>query len=120
LKNFLSLRINYVTTETLKVLQDVFRKYPSYIENFVPYFNRTCLEQLTESIGKSAFVWIIGSFGEQLEDAPYMLEKIIEEEQDNSYSEIWKFLVIACTKLFFKRAPEMHHILANLYSIILK
>lgn len=49
-----------------------------------------------------------------------MLEKIIEEESDNSSSPVWKNLVIASTKLFFKRAPEMHGILSLLYKMILK
>ena len=49
-----------------------------------------------------------------------MLEKIIEEESDNPISPVWKSLVIASTKLFFKRAPEMHGILGLLYKMVLK
>lgn len=49
-----------------------------------------------------------------------MLEKIIEEESDNSASPVWKSLVIASSKLFFKRAPEMHGILGILFKMVLK
>mmetsp|Transcript_11772 Transcript_11772/g.19863 ORF Transcript_11772/g.19863 Transcript_11772/m.19863 type:complete len:107 (-) Transcript_11772:991-1311(-) len=69
--------------------------------------------------GKAAFVWILGQCGEHIEDAPYILEKIIEEEQETNSIHLQIYLVTACTKLFFKRAPEMHKILASFYKYIL-
>ena len=120
LKNLLSLRINYVTNATIMVLRNVFRKHSDYISNFLPFLNRACLDQITDESGRAAFVWIIGQFGDQIEDAPYILEKVIEEEQVTNSVQLQKHLVVACTKLFFKRAPEMHMILANLYQSILK
>ena len=39
LRNFLGLQINYVTTETLKVLRDILRKYPQFVEDFLPFLN---------------------------------------------------------------------------------
>lgn len=120
LKNFLSLKINYVTNSTLIVLKDVFRKHPSFCQDFAPFFNRGMLEQLTDIEGKAAFVWILGHFGEEFIEAPYILEKIIEEEQDSNQIEIHTCLVVSCTRLFFKRAPEMKPILSQLFKIILK
>ena len=102
------------------VLKDVLRKHPAYIEHFYPFLTRTCLEQITDTSGRCAFVWILGTFGEQIDDAVYILEKIIEEEQETNQIDIQKFLIVACTKLFFKKAPEMHVILANLYKYVLK
>ena len=63
------------------VLRNVFRKHSDYISNFLPFLNRACLDQITDESGRAAFVWIIGQFGDQIEDAPYILEKVIEEEQ---------------------------------------
>jgi len=37
LRNFLSLQISYVTTESLKSLKDILRRYPDYIEDFIPF-----------------------------------------------------------------------------------
>lgn len=48
------------------------------------------------------------------------MEKIIEEEQEEGSTALQTYLVTACTKLFFKRAPEMQQILANLYNQVLK
>lgn len=44
LRNFLSLRISYVTTETIVVLKDVLRKYRSFIDDFIPFFSKISLE----------------------------------------------------------------------------
>lgn len=60
LKNFLSLRINYVTNATMMVLKDVLRKYSQYIEHFYPFLTKTCLDQITDSNGRCALVWILG------------------------------------------------------------
>jgi len=40
LRNFLGLQINYVTTETVKVLKDILRKYPDFVEDFVPFISK--------------------------------------------------------------------------------
>lgn len=74
---------------------------------------------MTERNGKSAFVWVLGQFGEQIPEAPYILEKVIEDEADES-SDLQSFLVVAVTRLFFKRAPEVKPILQKFYSNILK
>jgi hypothetical protein len=79
LRNFLSLRISYVTTETVIVLKDVLRKYRNFIDDFIPFFSKISLDQIIEVDGKAAYVWILGEFGELIEDSPYILEKMIEE-----------------------------------------
>ena len=48
------------------------------------------------------------------------LEKIIEEDAESNSVMLQSFLVVAATRLFFKRAPEMHQILSNLYKQIMK
>ena len=59
-------------------------------------------------------------FGEKIEEAPYLLEKIIEDEQDLSAIQLQSFIVVASMRLFFKRAPEMKPILANYFQQTMK
>lgn len=40
LRNFLGLRINYVTTETIIVLKDILRKYRKFISEFIPFISK--------------------------------------------------------------------------------
>jgi len=69
---------------------------------------------------KAAFVWVLGAFGEQIEDSAYILEKVIEEEVETNSTELQMILLISCTRLFFKKAPQMHSILGKYYQYILK
>lgn len=79
LRNFLSLRISYVTTETVIVLKDILRKYRNFIDDFIPFFSKISLDQIIEVEGKCAYAWILGEFGEMIDESPYILEKMIEE-----------------------------------------
>jgi len=64
LRNFLSLKINYVTTETIIVLKDILRKYRNFIDEFIPFIQKVQPDTITELEGKAAFVWILGEFGD--------------------------------------------------------
>lgn len=82
LRNFLSLKIIYVVDETMIVLKDILRKYPQLVSEFEPFFIVEFVNAITERQSKAAFVWILGQFGDQIQDAPYILERIIEDEND--------------------------------------
>lgn len=111
LRNFLALRISYVTTETVVVLKDVLRKYRGFIEDFIPFFSKISLDQIAEVEGKCAFVWILGEFGHLIEESPYILEKMVEEQREFNSVKLSSVLLTAIFKLFFKRAPEVHRML---------
>jgi hypothetical protein len=81
LRNFLSLRISYVTTETVIVLKDILRKYRGFIDDFIPFFSKIALDQITEVEGKCAYVWILGEFGEDIDEISF--------EISCSYTEIY-------------------------------
>ena len=119
LRSFLALQINYVTTETLKVLKDILRKYPKFVEEFVPLLSKITLDQIEEEQGKVAFVWILGQFGELIEEAPYILEKMQEEMKELNSPAFSAGLLNAVFKLFFKRAPEMKKVLQSVFKEII-
>mmetsp|Transcript_47570 Transcript_47570/g.34850 ORF Transcript_47570/g.34850 Transcript_47570/m.34850 type:complete len:344 (+) Transcript_47570:810-1841(+) len=120
LRNFLSLRISYVTTETIIVLKDILRKYRSFIEDFIPFFSKISLDQIQEVEGKVSYVWILGEFGELIDDAPYILEKIIDENKEFNSVKLQSILLTALFKLFFKRAPEVQHMLGAFLEQVIK
>jgi len=59
-KNFLTLKISYVTNETMIILKDILRKYNEFVEEFLPFFTKEYLDQITDISSKSAFVWALG------------------------------------------------------------
>jgi vesicle coat complex subunit len=115
LRTFLSLQISYVTNETLKALRDILRRYPSYIDDFLPFLTPKFMNEVYDVDGKIALCWLLGQFGEQIEDAPYMLEKMIEDLKELQSAELSNALLASAYKLFFKRAPETKRILAQIF-----
>ena len=69
-----------MTTETIKVMKDVLRKYPSFVDEFVPLIAKLSMDSISEAEGKIAFVWILGEFGEKIEESPYILEGLTKNE----------------------------------------
>jgi len=63
--------------------------------------------------GKIAYIWILGEFGELIDDSPYILEKMIEEQKEFNSIKLSGVLLTALFKLFFKRAPETHKMLGQ-------
>ena len=74
------MKIPYVNNETMMILKDILRKYKNFISEFIPFFTKESLDMITDINSKAAFVWALGKFGEQIEDSPYILEKVIEDE----------------------------------------
>ena len=120
LRNFLALKIDYVTTETFIVLKDVLRKYPALAEEFIPYMESVVFDSLTEVDGKAAYIWIVGEFGELIEDAPYILERMIEAQKAYNSTKISLTLMLSLMKLFFKRPPEVRAMLGAYFEYAIK
>jgi hypothetical protein len=78
------MNIGYVNNETLIVLKDILRKYKEFISEFIPFFTKENLDFISDVNSKAAFIWALGQFGDQIPDSPYILEKIIDEEQKDS------------------------------------
>lgn len=115
LRNFLALQISYVTTETLKVLRDILRRFPDFIEEFLVFITPKLAQDVHEVEGKVSLCWIVGQFGQKIEDAPYMLEKMLEDLKEFTSPELCQSLMSAVFKLFFKRAPETKRILGDVF-----
>ena len=58
------------------------RKYPEFADEFLPTVGKIALDQIEDTEGKTAFVWLIGQFCDQIEDAPYILEKMIMSPEE--------------------------------------
>ena len=60
LRTFLSLQISYVTNESLKALRDILRRYPSYIEDFLPFLTPKFMHEVFDVDSKIALCWLLG------------------------------------------------------------
>mmetsp|Transcript_36838 Transcript_36838/g.59748 ORF Transcript_36838/g.59748 Transcript_36838/m.59748 type:complete len:705 (+) Transcript_36838:89-2203(+) len=113
LLSFLDLGTDYVTAETCVVLMDILRKFPDRYEDVIPSLQKV-LQTVDASEGRCAVVWLIGEYGETIDDAPYILETLIDNYNDEQSSTVRTELLTATMKLFFKRPPELQKMLGRL------
>lgn len=115
LLSFLELSTDYVTSETCIVLKDVLRKYPDRYEDVIPSLQK-CLKSVEAAEGRVAVIWLIGEYGDTIDDAPYILEPLINNFAEEGSNLVRIELLTATMKLFFKRPPE----LKNMLGVLLK
>lgn len=77
LLDLLQLEVDYVRSETVVVMQDLLRKYPQRAPAVIPALHR-CLKQIEEPEGKASVIWMIGEYGQLIDEAPYLLEPVID------------------------------------------
>lgn len=113
LTSLLELDIDYVSTEAAVVMKDLVRKYPDQFERASGAVER-CMKIVTEPDGKCALLWILGEYGLLIEDAPYLLEPMIDGFMEETSGAVRLEMLTATVKLFFCRPPEMQAMLGRL------
>merc|ERR1719221_1931176 len=69
---------------------------------------------VTEPHGKCALLWILGEYGLLIDDAPYLLEPMIDGFVEEGSGAVRLEMLTATVKLFFCRPPEMQVMLGRL------
>jgi hypothetical protein len=103
----------YVRSEALIVLGNVVRIYPSMRMHILPFISKY-LKSVEDSEARSVLIWLLGEFGEEVIESPYLLEPIIDEYDEESSTTVKLHTLSAAMKLFFKRPPEMQAMLGRL------
>jgi len=118
LLNFMNMDVEYVRTQVVIVIKNLLRKYPDRAPDVIPALPR-CLRRVEDPAGKAAVVFMLGEFGAQMRQAPYLLEPIIDSYDDETSTEVKMALLTAVLKLFFARPPEVHGMLQQLLTVML-
>eukprot|EP00928_Gymnodinium_smaydae_P079144 TRINITY_DN6314_c0_g2_i1.p1 TRINITY_DN6314_c0_g2~~TRINITY_DN6314_c0_g2_i1.p1 ORF type:complete len:874 (-),score=199.29 TRINITY_DN6314_c0_g2_i1:189-2534(-) len=113
LTDLLELDIEYVSTESAVVMKDLVRKYPDQFQRASGAVER-CIRIVTEPEGKCAVLWILGEYGNEIEDAPYLLEPMIDGFLEETSGPVRLEMLTAAVKLFFGRPPEVQAMLGRL------
>ena len=69
----------HLTNEVMLSFHQVLRKYPKLL----PEVKKALLHHHTlinETASTQSFIWILGTFSQQIEEAPYLLEEYVESE----------------------------------------
>lgn len=106
LLQFLEMEKDYVTAETLVLVKDLLRKYPQWSHDCIAVIGNISSNNVQEPKAKAALIWMLGEYAQDMQDAPYALEGLIEDWEDENSPEVRLHLLTAVMKCFFRRPPE--------------
>lgn len=113
--SFLEFNVDYITGTALGMMKDVLRTFPQHARLVVtelPNWTR----KMEDNAGKCACVWMLGTFGKNVESAPYLLEELIQDWK-NLHPSVKLQVLTASATLFFERPGEMQPILGQLFAV---
>lgn len=111
--DLVDLDIPYVRAQAVLNVSYVMRVVPSIRSQMLPYLSK-CLKRVDDAEAKGALLWMLGEYGHEVTEAPYLLEPIIDAYGEEQSSHIKLHVLAASMKLFFKRPPEMQAMLGRL------
>ncbi|OIW14600.1 hypothetical protein TanjilG_32942 [Lupinus angustifolius] len=106
LLQFLEMEKDYVTSETLVLVKDLLRKYPQWSQDCIAVVGNISSKNVHEPKAKAALIWMLGEYSQDMQDAPYVLESLVENWDEEHSAEVRLHLLTAVMKCFFKRPPE--------------
>ncbi|KQK08816.1 beta-adaptin-like protein A [Brachypodium distachyon] len=106
LLQFLEMDKDYVTAETLVLVKDLLRKYPQWSHDCIAVVGNISSQNIQEPKGKAALIWMLGEYSQDMHDAPYILESLVDNWDEEQSPEVRLHLLTAVMKCFFKRPPE--------------
>ena len=108
--------ISYVRSEAFKISTDVIRVSPHCRKLVLPHLSK-CLKKIEDSDARAMVLWTIGEYCAEVVEAPYLLEGIIKDYEEEHSTEIKLQLLAAVMKTFFRRAPETQKMLGRLIDL---
>ncbi|XP_059658027.1 beta-adaptin-like protein A [Cornus florida] len=106
LLQFLEMEKDYVTAETLVLVKDLLRKYPQWSHDCIAVVGNISSQNVQEPKAKAALIWMLGEYAQDMQDAPYILESLIDSWEDEDSAEVRLHLLTAVMKCFLRRPPE--------------
>lgn len=149
LVNLMDLEMSYVRSESMKNIVNLLRIYPQGKVYILPSLSRffkritasndsshNSSNELSDNEAKAALIWILGTllqellishkfwlvlgeYGTEVIEAPYIIEPLIDNYEDENSSLIKLHLLSAAMKLFFKRPPEVQKMLGIVKACII-
>jgi hypothetical protein len=107
-------KVTYVVQESVIVLRDIFRKYPSRFESVLGVLCEN-IESLDDAESRSAMIWMIGQYSDRIENAEELLKDFLQNFSEEP-EQVQLALLTASMKLFVNRPSAG----GNLAPIVLK
>uniref|UniRef100_A0A8D0IA56 AP complex subunit beta n=1 Tax=Sus scrofa TaxID=9823 RepID=A0A8D0IA56_PIG len=113
LTELLGLRQEHITTVVVQTFRDLVWLCPQCTEAVCQALPG-CEENIQDSEGKQALIWLLGVHGERIPNAPYVLEDFVENVKSEAFPAVKMELLTALLRLFLSRPAECQDMLGRL------
>uniref|UniRef100_A0A8C8UBK1 AP complex subunit beta n=1 Tax=Peromyscus maniculatus bairdii TaxID=230844 RepID=A0A8C8UBK1_PERMB len=113
LTELLGLRQEHITTVVVQTFRDLVWLCPQCTEAVCQALPG-CEENIQDSEGKQALIWLLGVHGEKISNAPYVLEDFVENVKSETFPAVKMELLTALMRLFLSRPAECQDMLGRL------
>ncbi|VEU41041.1 unnamed protein product [Pseudo-nitzschia multistriata] len=111
--DFLDFNVQHIQSEAATGLTLMVRKHPDLKPVCCQSLARS-LRYVEEGEGKASIIWLLGECCDLVQDAPYALEKLIDDYDNIKDVRVKQSLLNATMKTFFARSPETQRMLGRL------
>lgn len=75
------------------LVKDLLRKYPQWSHDCIAVVGNISSKNVQEPKAKAALIWMLGEYSQDMHDAPYILESLIENWDEEHSAEVTKLLL---------------------------
>ena len=111
--DMLDCNVEHVQSEAAAALTLIVRKHPD-LRPFASTSLARTIKYVSEPTGKASIIFLLGECGDIISQAPYALEKLIDNYDNLKDVTVKHALLNATMKLFFLRPPEVQRMLGRL------
>eukprot|EP00536_Pseudo-nitzschia_multiseries_P010014 jgi/Psemu1/24751/gm1.24751_g len=111
--DFLDFNVQHIQSEAATALTLMIRKHPDLKPVCSPNLARS-LRYIEEGEGKASIIFLMGECCDIVQEAPYALEKLIDDYDNLKDVRVKQNLLNATMKIFFARPPETQRMLGRL------
>jgi hypothetical protein len=81
----LNFDVSYLKLKFQVLVKDLLRKYPQWSHDCIAVVGNISSKNIQEPKGKAALIWMLGEYSQDMLDAPYILEGLVENwDEDHS------------------------------------
>ena len=113
LVGLIDLDMPYVRAAAVVQMCAVSRAHPATTAIVLQHISK-CLARVEDPQARSAVLHILGEHSAKIDDAPYLLERLIDEYEEEVSALVKLSLLSATVKCFFARPPETQKMLGRL------
>ena len=115
LLDLIETKVSYVVQEAVVVIRDIFRKYPNQYEEVIDPLCKN-LDNLDEPEARASMIWIIGEYGERIDNSAEILSTFVDGFQDES-TQVQLQLLTSVVKLFLKHPHDTQELVQKVLNM---